>query len=224
MSGVGEQHTRGDGGARLRIRFWNVAGTLGEVCEIGDCGRRDGGGVGSGSRGLEGSHISDVLEGVEVLVLSETGFVGNRHAASIQNWCSERGWERVVCSMRPYEAKCGGVAVFVKKRRGPRLPGEPRVQQVEAKVVRDQPELGVAWVQLRVGGSRWIYMGACYLPPKASTYYQREGGGKGQEGGLSADRHWWALGEAVREFSQRGEVLLVGDLNCRLGGSYRQAR
>lgn len=91
MSGVGEQRIHGDGVARLRVRFWNVAGTLGEVCEVGDCGRRDGGGVGSGSRGLEGSQISDVLEAVEVLVLSETGFVGNQHAASILNWCSERG-------------------------------------------------------------------------------------------------------------------------------------
>ena len=106
--------------------------------------------------------------------------------------------------------------MFVKNRRGSRLSGEPGVQQVEVKVVRDQP--GVAWVQLRVGGRHWICMGACYLPPKASIYYQQEGGGKGQEGRLSADRHCWALGEAVLEFSQRGEVLLVGDLNCRLGG------
>ena len=56
-----------------------------------------------------------------------------------------------------------------------------------------------------------MYKGAVYLPPKLSSCYARE------EGDLSIEKHWWALQEGVLEMRQRGQVVLVGDFNCRLG-------
>lgn len=185
---------RRQAGGRIRIRFWNIAGTIGDVC------RR------SAGEGWD----TGVLEGVEVLVLTETGFDRPSQGAQVAEWCKHGGWERVACSMRPYDHKHGGVAVFVK--RGGRGQGGARTRRIQAGLVREQPELGQVWVRVRLGGGPWLYVGAVYLPPKASTYYNRE---EGRE--LSADKHWWALREGVMEMKGRGQVVLVGDFNCRMG-------
>ena len=194
---------------RVRIRFWNVCGTLRDIC--------------APFRWDPEAGNAAVFQGAEVVVLTETGYEGRLHGAHVEGWARAKGWRKVVCSGRPYDPKHGGVAVFVRK--GGSRPGEWRVGEVRACLVKDSPELGLAWVRLRVGNGPWLYLGCCYLPPKGSNYYTREGGRGGQ---LSADKHWWALGEGIREYRQLGEVLLVGDLNCRLGshqgdGGYGEA-
>lgn len=156
--------------------------------------------------------VPRALAGTEVLVLTETGYEGRLHAADVQAWAKAQGWKQVVCNTRPYAARNGGVAVFVRQASGG--PGDGRLTRVEAQLVRDTPELGMAWVRVRAGHGEWLHICACYLPPRGSNYYTREGGRHGE---LSADRHWWALSEGIQEFSQQGKVLLVGDLNCRLG-------
>ena len=103
----------------IKIRFWDVAGTVGDVC-------RQGAGEG---------WDPGVLEGAEVLILAETGFGKTSLEAEVATWCQGLGWERVVCSMCPYVHQHGGVAVFVK--RGQRAGEEARVRGVEAGLVRD---------------------------------------------------------------------------------------
>ena len=175
-------------GNRIRIRFWNVAETIGDVCRQG---------VGEG-------WDPGVLEGAEVLRLAETGFDKTSQEAEVASWCQGLGWERVVCSMCPHVHQHGGVAVFVK--RGQRAGGEAQVRRVEAGLVRDSPELWLAWLRVRTVGGQWLYIGAVYLPPKLSTYHARE------EGNLIIQKHWWALQEGVLEMKQKGQVVLVGDV------------
>lgn len=86
-------------GNKSRIRFWNIAGTIGGV-------RR---------QGVEEGWDSGVLEGAEVLVLKEKCFDNTAHEAEVATWCQEQGRERVVCNIRPYDHQHGGVAVFVKR-------------------------------------------------------------------------------------------------------------
>lgn len=195
----GQQRGTRERQARVRVRFWNIGGSIGDLT--------------SAPARMHPGWAPRTLAGVEVLVLTETGYVERLHAADVQAWAKAQGWRQVVCSTRPYAPRSGGVAVFVRTRGTG--PGDGGLARVEAQLVRDSPEFGMAWVRIRAGQGQWLYLGVCYLPPKGSTYYGKEGGPKGE---LSMDRHWWMLGEGVREFSQLGQVLLVGDFNARIGG------
>jgi hypothetical protein len=172
-----------------------VAGSIDEVCGAG----ADLGGAGQ------------VTKGVEMLVLTETGYKASL-AAEIDAWAKRDGWQKVACSVRPYDAAHGGVAVFVKRPSGKEV---PRVRSVDAELVRDTPALGTAWCRIRVEGGEWVYVCACYVPHDSSRYYQREGKG----GGVCKNRHWEALAAGIQEFSVQGHVVLVGDFNCRIGNS-----
>lgn len=89
-----------------------------------------------------------------MLALTETGYEGRLHGAEVEAWAKAKGWRKVVCSSRPYDPRHGGVAVFL--RYGCRKPGEPRFGRVQAHLVRDMPEVGMAWVKLRVGEGKWL--------------------------------------------------------------------
>ena len=171
-----------------RVTFWNVRGTIGDVCgpRVAPKGR-------SGWAG-------HVLKGSDVVVLTESGYVEATHSALMREWEEVEGWTRVVCTQRPHDPWHGGVAVFVRNG-----------GCVKAQLVKDRAEMGMAWVRLTVGGGRVVHMAACYLPPESSSYYGLE------RGALSLDEHYADLHKHVAQYAARGEVLIVGDLNARTG-------
>ena len=143
------------------------------------------------------SRVEKLLSTADIVSLSETGHKNG------DKWIDLPGFRRIACSMRAHDAEHGGVAVYAKNHIAGRI-----------SVVRDLPEYGMVWVKIKgacCGGSRDIFMCSCYLPPRGSSYYTREGTN------LNLDVHFDMLDHCTAEFKAVGEVLIMGDLNARTG-------
>jgi exonuclease III len=129
----------------------------------------------------------------DLLAFSETGHEGQTPPA-LPGFC------RLASTPRPHDCRHGGVALYVRSSIAPAF-----------QVIRDQAEFGLLWFRCRLGVDNDIYGAVAYLPPPSSTYYARE------EGGLSADAHWDALASGVAQYSPKGRIIVMGDLNARPG-------
>ena len=141
--------------------------------------------------------IKRMFKSVDLVVLSETGHTDADRVYKIPLF------ECVSCSMRPHDAFCGGVAVFVKK-----------TLKDKVSLIKDLPEFGMSWFRIQgilEGGKRDIYACACYIPPKDSSYYKHEAGE------LNRDAHFECLERHITEFKAKGEIMVLGDLNARTG-------
>jgi exonuclease III len=130
----------------------------------------------------------------DIVMFTETGYAGKPTPAL-------SGFKCLACNERPRHSArdrhTGGVALYARHGLAGRI-----------TVVKDNPGLGHIWFRLDEG-MRSIYVCAVYLPPQGSAYYKQEGGN------LSAEIHRKAITEGVIRYKEKGEVLIMGDLNAR---------
>ena len=134
-------------------------------------------------------HIYGIFSNADIIAFSHTGHTFSDNIPDLP------GFKCVSCSVRPYAAIWGGVAVFVR-------PG------FSVESVQDLPEFGMSWFHIRHLGVS-VHACICYLPHEHSSYLKRE------DGRLSAEAHYEALNMCVSKYRALGEVLIMGDMNAR---------
>ena len=145
---------------------------------------------------LQQRPISSTLARTDILCVSESGSLNsNKDTLLIP------GFLRIYSTPRPYDPEHGGVAVFARQ-----------LFSKSMKVVRESPEMGMVWIRLRNPlGGRDVYICALYLPHERSTYYKHE------DGALKFENHMAELTRSIEFFSALGDILIVGDMNARMG-------
>jgi hypothetical protein len=87
----------------------------------------------------------------------------------------------------------GGVAIYARTR-------------LDATLVHEAPKLGMAWI--RTYGT---HIGVCYIPHANSSYYKHGGDN------ISIEDHFLTLCKIIGIFQEKGNVVLMGDFNARVG-------
>ncbi len=86
--------------------------------------------------------------------------------------------------------------------------------RLDASLVHEAPELGMAWIRMH-----GIHIGVCYIPHVNSSYYKHGGDI------ISIEDHFLSMGEVVGNFQEKGNVVVMGDFNARVGlGADRRLR
>ena len=145
----------------------------------------------------EGTSFDRFLHPYDVVCMIHTG-VCEKQPASLNVSSSH---VCVYMRNRPLSPHAGGHAIFVKKR-----------LHKHVSIILDRIEHGVVWIQIRCPSNsrKCVYIGFLYLPPQSSTYYT-------QVDGLSLEDHLVKLQQDISFFQGKGQVMIMGDFNARLG-------
>lgn len=130
------------------------------------------------------------LQHADIIAFTHTGIADSKQLPDIP------GFRLVVGSARTYDAVNGGVAMYAKTR-------------IEATMVCDQPEYGMAWLRMQWGGYK-LHAGVCYMPPGGSSYYDTNED-------MDLDSHFEQLHQQIVRYKAHGDILIMGDLNARTG-------
>ena len=76
-------------------------------------------------------------------------------------------------------------------------------------VARRHPNFGVLWLRIALPCRPALYLAGCYLPPQDSTYYKTTT--------YTLPAHFTSLQTDISSFSDRGHVVICGDMNARVG-------
>ena len=153
--------------------------------------------IGGGLGGIDtcGDFIQ-ACQDVDVITFTHTGYSPSGHVPDL------KGFECVFCSARSHDHVWGGVAVYARLG-------------LHVARTQDLPEYGMAWFCIKVRGAKDIYACVCYLPHGNSSYYSHEGGK--EDSRLNSNGHFEILQSGVEKYRDKGEVIIMGDLNARTG-------
>ena len=133
---------------------------------------------------------------LDIIGLVHTGIVDN----DIGNIHVSTSHKCIYSRSRPLSPQSGGHAIFIRKN-----------IDAEVNVVCDRIQYGVVWIKIsNPKKQKGLHVAFVYLPPSASNYYT-------QVEGVSFDEHMKTLQQDIAMFQEKGQVIVMGDFNSRIG-------
>lgn len=145
----------------------------------------------------KGSGLNDVLDDAEIVFLAETWERDVHRIPTIQGYMVHSLWQTRVGTRGQ-----GGIACMYKE-----------CLQDIVTLCKDDPYKRYIWIKIEMKPMP-LYIAGCYIPHRESPYYPRYG--------KDASDPFGDLCSDVVHFSSKGRVIIVGDMNARIGNAQIQ--
>ena len=131
---------------------------------------------------------------IDICVITETWFKEGKSERDMRSSMNKNKYQWFSRERKKQKARSGegGVGILVKRELG------------EAKLIKISKEYEMMWVEIQ-NGSEKLYVSAVYINPAGSP---RAVDSTQQLAELEAD---------ILEFNKKGEVIVMGDFNARIG-------